>query len=124
MPPPARHHQHATTSISPPLSAHPTTTTTTTTLQRIYDELAREEGAFAATLERGQKLLDELLAKAAAGGKSISGQDAFMLYDTYGFPLELTQELAEAQGLQVSWRGLLAAGGWLAAGWRLKPCYS
>jgi hypothetical protein len=69
--------------------------------QRIYDELAREEGAFAATLERGQKLLDELLARAAAGEQLVSGGDAFSLYDTYGFPLELTQELAESRGLQV-----------------------
>ncbi|GLC40229.1 hypothetical protein PLESTF_000911100 [Pleodorina starrii] len=76
--------------------------------QRIYDELAREEGLFVATLERGQKQLDELLEKAAAGGSGsgvIGGADAFMLYDTFGFPLELTQELAEARGVGVDVAG-------------------
>ncbi|GAX83651.1 hypothetical protein CEUSTIGMA_g11076.t1 [Chlamydomonas eustigma] len=68
--------------------------------QRIYDVLALEEGAFSATLERGQKILEELLAKAAVS-KVLSGPDAFLLYDTFGFPLELTQELAEQQGIQV-----------------------
>ncbi len=57
--------------------------------------LAREEGLFVTTLERGQKQLDDLLAaataKAGAGGRVLSGPDAFMLYDTFGFPLELTQ---------------------------------
>ncbi len=63
-----------------------------------------------ATLERGQKLLDELLEAAAApsGGRAISGGDAFMLYDTYGFPLELTQELAEARGVTVDDKGFEA----------------
>ncbi|GIL79387.1 hypothetical protein Vretimale_16555 [Volvox reticuliferus] len=75
--------------------------------RRIYDDLAREEGLFVATLERGQKQLDELLAAATApGGTSIiGGADAFMLYDTFGFPLELTQELAEARGAAVDVAG-------------------
>jgi alanyl-tRNA synthetase len=60
-----------------------------------------------ATLERGQKQLDELLAAAAAPGSTlvIGGGDAFMLYDTFGFPLELTQELAEARGVSVDVAG-------------------
>ncbi|EFJ50164.1 hypothetical protein VOLCADRAFT_89008 [Volvox carteri f. nagariensis] len=75
--------------------------------QRIYDELAREEGLFVATLERGQKQLDELLSAATAstGSRVIGGADAFMLYDTFGFPLELTQELAEARGVEVDVAG-------------------
>lgn len=83
--------------------------------QRIYDDLAREEGAFVITLERGQKLLDELLQRAArsaaAGGapQPISGSEAFMLYDTFGFPLELTQEMAAAQGIEVDVAGFEAA---------------
>lgn len=71
---------------------------------RVYDELAREEGAFSATLERGQKQLAEALARAAkanGGNGVISGADAFALYDTFGFPLELTQEVAEAKGITV-----------------------
>ncbi|HBL11570.1 MAG TPA: alanine--tRNA ligase [Cyanobacteria bacterium UBA11162] len=64
----------------------------------IKAELKREELQFLKTLERGEKLLAEILAKQP---KQISGKDAFTLYDTYGFPLELTQEIAEEQGLTV-----------------------
>jgi alanyl-tRNA synthetase len=64
----------------------------------IKAELAREEQRFLETLERGEKLLADLLAKQP---KQISGVDAFTLYDTYGFPLELTQEIAEEQGITV-----------------------
>lgn len=69
--------------------------------QRVYDELSREEAIFNATLAKGQKLLDDLLAAAAAGSKAVAGADAFLLYDSYGFPVELTVELAEARGIQV-----------------------
>lgn len=73
--------------------------------QRIYAELAREEGLFAATLKTGQKKLDDLLSKASQSShRVLSGQDAFLLYDSYGFPLELTQELAALQGIQVGFR--------------------
>ncbi len=68
----------------------------------IKGELEREEAQFLKTLERGEKLLAEILAKKP---KQISGVDAFTLYDTYGFPLELTQEIAEEQGLTVDIAG-------------------
>ena len=64
----------------------------------IKQELQREEAAFLKTLERGEKLLAEIIQKEK---KQISGVDAFTLYDTYGFPFELTQEIAEEQGLTV-----------------------
>jgi alanyl-tRNA synthetase len=64
----------------------------------IKQELQREESAFLKTLERGEKLLAEIIEKEK---KQISGVDAFTLYDTYGFPFELTQEIAEEQGLTV-----------------------
>lgn len=64
----------------------------------IKAELEREESRFLETLERGEKLLAEVLEKQAG---QISGKDAFILYDTYGFPLELTQEIAEENGLAV-----------------------
>ena len=64
----------------------------------ILSELQREEARFLETLERGEKLLAEVLASKPA---QISGAQAFELYDTYGFPLELTQEIAEEQGLAV-----------------------
>jgi alanyl-tRNA synthetase len=66
----------------------------------IKAELALEESRFLETLERGEKLLADIIAKLPAQGQ-ISGQDAFTLYDTYGFPLELTQEIAEEAGLTV-----------------------
>jgi len=72
----------------------------------IKSQLQREETQFLKTLERGEKLLAEIIAKAAnQSQKEISGQDAFELYDTYGFPLELTQEIAEEQGLTVDIAG-------------------
>ncbi|MGJ3252246.1 MAG: alanine--tRNA ligase [Elainellaceae cyanobacterium] len=68
----------------------------------IKTELQREETQFLKTLERGEKLLADILAKHP---KQISGKDAFTLYDTYGFPLELTQEIAEEQGITVDLAG-------------------
>ena len=58
---------------------------------------AAEEARFGETLERGMKLFEE----AAAGGQ-ITGDDAFTLQATYGFPIELTQELARERGLEVN----------------------
>ena len=72
----------------------------------ILAELAREEARFLETLERGEKLLADLL---AARPKQISGEQAFELYDTYGFPLELTEEIAEEHGLTVDLEGFEAA---------------
>jgi alanyl-tRNA synthetase len=64
----------------------------------IKAELEREEAQFLKTLGRGEKLLAEILARKP---QQISGADAFTLYDTHGFPLELTQEIAEESGLTV-----------------------
>ena len=72
----------------------------------ILAELAREEARFLETLERGEKLLADVL---AARPKQISGEQAFELYDTYGFPLELTEEIAEEHGLTVDLAGFEAA---------------
>ncbi len=70
--------------------------------QVIKDEIKIEEVRFLQTLERGEKLLEEILAKPEVkSSKTISGVDAFTLYDTYGFPLELTQEIAEEVGFTV-----------------------
>jgi alanyl-tRNA synthetase len=73
---------------------------------QILAELEREEARFLDTLERGEKLLADLL---AAKPRQISGDQAFELYDTYGFPLELTEEIAEEQGLAVDVAGFEAA---------------
>lgn len=72
----------------------------------IKSELQREESAFLATLERGEKLLNEIIINVKThNNKQIAGEDAFTLYDTYGFPLELTQEIAEEEGLTVDVQG-------------------
>jgi alanyl-tRNA synthetase len=70
----------------------------------IQGDLAREEAQFLKTLDRGEKLLAEVIAK-VGDNKLISGLDAFTLYDTYGFPLELTQEIAAEQGLDIDLDG-------------------
>jgi alanyl-tRNA synthetase len=59
-----------------------------------------EEERFAQTLERGLRLFEEV-----ATGEGISGADAFRLHDTYGFPIELTRELAAERGLTVDLQG-------------------
>jgi alanyl-tRNA synthetase len=72
----------------------------------IKSQLQREESQFLKTLERGERLLAEIIANTAnLSEKQISGKDAFELYDTYGFPLELTQEIAEEQGLSIDIAG-------------------
>ena len=68
----------------------------------ITAELEREEARFLETLERGEKLLAEVL---AAKPDQISGEQAFELYDTFGFPIELTEEIAEEHGLRVDLAG-------------------
>ncbi|MGB7416933.1 MAG: alanine--tRNA ligase [Thermosynechococcaceae cyanobacterium] len=68
----------------------------------IKAELEREEAQFLTTLGRGEKLLADIM---AGKPKQISGADAFTLYDTHGFPLELTQEIVAEQGLTVDEKG-------------------
>ncbi|MGZ8740741.1 MAG: alanine--tRNA ligase, partial [Gaiellaceae bacterium] len=64
----------------------------------IHRILTAEEARFGKTLERGLRLFEEIAQK----DDVISGEDAFRLHDTYGFPLELTRELAREQGLGVN----------------------
>src|SRR5688500_4470478 len=68
--------------------------------------LAREEEAVGQTLEQGTRILDEQIARArAAGAEGIGAAEAFQLHDTYGFPFDLTVELAAEQGLGVDEQG-------------------
>ena len=68
----------------------------------IIETLHAEEKRFAVTLERGEELLAELISSAQAkGNKVLVGKDVFTLYDTYGFPPELTAETALEAGLQI-----------------------
>ncbi|KVI04030.1 Alanine-tRNA ligase, class IIc [Cynara cardunculus var. scolymus] len=74
---------------------------------RILEELKREELRFVVTLERGEKLLDEMLDEALENAKlnktapCLSGKIAFLLYDTYGFPVEITMEEADERGVSI-----------------------
>ncbi|EHI74747.1 alanyl-tRNA synthetase [Streptococcus criceti] len=70
----------------------------------------REEETFARTIDAGSGHLEELLADLKAAGKdTLEGQDIFKLYDTYGFPVELTEELAEDAGYKIDHAGFQAA---------------
>ena len=60
---------------------------------------------FAKTLDRGYKMLEEFI----SSKKDIDGKSAFRLYDTFGFPLELTKEIAQENGLQVDEAGYKVA---------------
>ena len=66
--------------------------------------LAAEESKFRETLERGRTHLDEILA-AASSEKIVTGHQAFTLYDTFGYPLELTEEIAAKSGFAVDLKG-------------------
>ena len=74
----------------------------------ITETLEHEEKRFKRTLERGLSLLAEETGKLAAGG-DLPGEVAFKLYDTYGFPLDLTQDALRSQGLGVEQAGFDAA---------------
>ena len=68
----------------------------------ILSEIKIEEERFRETLDRGEKLLEEII---SSGQKIIAGFKAFELYDTYGFPLELTEEIAEEHNIYVDIEG-------------------
>ena len=74
---------------------------------KILGELDMEEQRFARTLKKGIREFERLVEE--IGGKSISGPEAFRLYDTFGFPLEFTQELAQEKGFDVDVEGYHAA---------------
>ncbi|GMH41527.1 hypothetical protein BSKO_09437 [Bryopsis sp. KO-2023] len=77
--------------------------------ERICSVLLQEESLFTKTLASGQKKLEEMLKKYAPSNNNnngkkkavMSGEDAFTLFDTYGFPLEITQEIVEGEGMTV-----------------------
>ncbi|MDP7603580.1 MAG: alanine--tRNA ligase, partial [Alphaproteobacteria bacterium] len=74
----------------------------------ISETLKLEETRFKKTLERGLKLLDEELDR-LGGSQALPGEIAFKLYDTYGFPLDLTQDALRSQGREVDLAGFEAA---------------
>ena len=68
---------------------------------RILDVASAEEAAFRRTLTSGTQIFDLAASKASGGNKVLSGKDVFALHDTYGFPIDLTLEMASEQGLKV-----------------------
>ena len=81
---------------------------------RIEDVLKQEEERFGETLENGMKMLEAELAKiklerASANGATLDGGVAFTLYDTYGFPLDLTADICRERGVEVDTAGFEAA---------------
>ena len=81
--------------VYPEITRHP---------EIIERTIRAEEERFTRTLNQGSEILDQLLA-GKAQGDVFSGEDAYRLYDTYGFPLELTVEAAEERGVTVDMEG-------------------
>eukprot|EP00088_Acartia_fossae_P048117 TRINITY_DN5241_c0_g1_i1.p1 TRINITY_DN5241_c0_g1~~TRINITY_DN5241_c0_g1_i1.p1 ORF type:complete len:1381 (+),score=416.02 TRINITY_DN5241_c0_g1_i1:46-4188(+) len=73
--------------------------------QAVIDVINEEETQFLKTLSRGQKLLDRTIGKLASGCKQLPGDIAWRLYDTYGFPVDLTQLMCEERGIEVDIAG-------------------
>lgn len=84
-------------------SAYPELTARTAYIQSV---ISADEKRFLNTLEEGQKRVGELVSSAlSSGSRVISGKDAFVLYDTYGFPIDLTKDIARENGLSVDVTG-------------------
>lgn len=77
--------------------------------KKIKETILKEEERFKVTLERGYQLIEEEIEKALSSSKVISGEIAFKLYDTYGFPYELTKEISEEKGVSVDEAGFKTA---------------
>ncbi len=69
--------------------------------EKVRGIIAEEEASFGKTLDRGIRMFEDI----AAGSRTISGEDAFKLYDTYGFPFDLTEIMAQERGLTVDKAG-------------------
>jgi alanyl-tRNA synthetase len=92
----------------------------TNTMGHIYPELVAsknlitevtrvEEGKFISTLDTGLSLVERLIREASSQvRKELTGEEVFRLYDTYGFPAELTAEIVKEKGLSVDWEGFQA----------------
>ncbi len=71
----------------------------------VLEQLAQEEARFARTLQQGEREFEKMLAHIDPQARVIRGSSAFKLYDTYGFPIEMTIELAQEHGLAVDVEG-------------------
>ncbi|PWJ52232.1 alanine--tRNA ligase [Faecalicatena contorta] len=76
----------------------------------ILKVISKEEEQFNKTIDQGLGILSDIVAEMEAGQqKTLSGEDAFKLYDTYGFPIDLTKEILEEKGMHVDEEGFQAA---------------
>lgn len=76
----------------------------------IFKVLTNEENQFNKTIDQGLRILSDMEEEMkAAGEKALSGENAFKLYDTYGFPLDLTKEILEEKGYGIDEKGFQAA---------------
>ena len=76
----------------------------------ILNVLTQEEDKFNKTIDQGLAILTDLEEKMTAEGKTVmDGEDAFRLYDTYGFPIDLTKEILEEKGFSIDEDGFNAA---------------
>ncbi|MCR4875018.1 MAG: alanine--tRNA ligase [Clostridia bacterium] len=71
--------------------------------QKVLEELAKEEEKFSKTLENGIKEIEKVLK--FVQGNTLNGKTAFRLYDTFGFPIEMTQEICKEKGFEVDMAG-------------------
>ena len=78
--------------------------------ERILRVILQEEKAFAATIEQGSAILQSLIERAKADGRdTLKGKDIFKLHDTYGFPYDLTREIAAEQDMRLDEKGFREA---------------
>lgn len=73
--------------------------------EKVLGEIAKEEDKFRKTLEQGLKKFEEVVDGYSQGGTLMSGKDAFDLYQSYGFPIDMTVELAKERGIDVDVSG-------------------
>jgi alanyl-tRNA synthetase len=66
--------------------------------ERVLEEIRKEEERFKKTLEKGMNILNEI----AKNKKEISGKDSFLLYQSYGFPIEITKEIVKERGIKIN----------------------
>ncbi|MFB6181628.1 MAG: alanine--tRNA ligase [Candidatus Magasanikbacteria bacterium] len=76
--------------------------------QRVFNEIEKEEEKFSKALDRGYKKFEEVVSDKEQG-EEITGQEAFDLYQSFGFPLSMTKEMAEKEGYKVDEQGFEAA---------------
>lgn len=76
----------------------------------IFEVISKEEDKFNKTIDQGLSILEEMLSEInKTGAKTLAGRDAFKLYDTYGFPVDLTEEILEEAGISIDHEDFKAA---------------